>query len=200
MIGARFVLCALFLWGGAFPLKAGEVPVSPPPLDALRDGGMVIFFRHAATDHAQTDQDRLDLEDCETQRNLTAEGREQAKAIGRAFGAMGIPVGEVFTSPFCRCRETARLAFGRETVADFLHYAIGLNAEDRALVTKQLKKLLSSPVEQGANRIIVSHTGNLREAAGIWPKPEGVAWVFRPTEDGFAAVGRVLPTEWNRLQ
>jgi hypothetical protein len=48
--------------------------------------------------------------------------------------------------------------------------------------------------------VIISHTANLKEAAGIWPKPEGVAIVFRPRRDGsFEPIARVLPEDWPTL-
>jgi Histidine phosphatase superfamily (branch 1) len=80
--------------------------------DRLRRGGYVLAFRHAATDFSMTDSTR-DLRDCSGQRNLTAEGRRQARSIGREFRRLAIPVGRVLASPFCRTRETASLAFGR---------------------------------------------------------------------------------------
>ena len=77
----------------------------------LRGGGYVLAFRHAATDFSMTDKTR-DLRNCSRQRNLNADGRRQARRIGKAFRRLGIPVGQVLASPFCRTRETARLAFG----------------------------------------------------------------------------------------
>jgi hypothetical protein len=57
--------------------------------------------------------------------------------------------------------------------------------------------MLATAPAKGSNAVIVSHTANLREAAGIWPKPEGVAYVFRPLpRGGFEAVARILPDEW----
>ena len=53
------------------------------------------------------------LDDCSTQRNLDASGRAQAARVGEAFRQNGISVGEVRSSPRCRCLDTARLAFGR---------------------------------------------------------------------------------------
>ena len=53
------------------------------------------------------------LDDCATQRNLTDEGRRHAQAIGEAFRSRRIDVDRVLSSPWCRCLETARLAFGR---------------------------------------------------------------------------------------
>ena len=76
-------------------------------LEALREGGFVIYFRHAATDTA-IDQN-VDFEYCATQRNLSQRGRDQAAEIGAGFEALGIPVGEVRSSEFCRTQETAEL-------------------------------------------------------------------------------------------
>ena len=59
-----------------------------------------------------TDSTR-DLRDCSRQRNLTAKGRREARSIGSALRRLDIPVGEAPASPYCRTRQTARLAFGR---------------------------------------------------------------------------------------
>src|SRR5690606_25508400 len=75
---------------------------------ALQQGGYVLYLRHAITDRSRIDTDRINLPNCATQRNLSAEGREQARAIGRAVQALGIAVAEVLTSPYCRCIDTAQ--------------------------------------------------------------------------------------------
>lgn len=169
-------------------------------LDELRGGGFVIYFRHAETDHSGGSDEAAKLDDCSTQRNLSPEGREQAKRIGKAFRELDIPVGVVVSSPFCRCKDTAELAFGNYTVDDDLYFAIGISSDETARITESLRRMLSSPPANGTNTIIVSHTANLREAADIWPKPEGVAYVFRPLEgDEFEPVSRVEPEEWSKL-
>ena len=81
----------------------------------LRQGGHVIFVRHAATEATQDDP-RPDLADPSTQRNLSDEGRNQARQLGRAIRRLRIPVGMVMASPYARTRETAELAFGRDRV------------------------------------------------------------------------------------
>ncbi|MEJ3749096.1 histidine phosphatase family protein [Actinomycetes bacterium KLBMP 9797] len=75
--------------------------------------GLVIVFRHAATDQSRPDREPVDLADCATQRNLSDAGRADARAVGAAFRDLGIPVGTVWTSPYCRAKDTTRLAFGR---------------------------------------------------------------------------------------
>ncbi|RPJ37259.1 MAG: hypothetical protein EHM21_18245, partial [Chloroflexi bacterium] len=97
------------------------VAPTPPPgplcgtavIEALRSGCYVIYFRHAATDPIPDDANPVVLDDCSTQRNLSAAGQAQAGEIGLAFQRLGIPVGRVLASPFCRALDTARLAFGR---------------------------------------------------------------------------------------
>lgn len=167
-------------------------------LGELRKGGLVIYFRHGATDQTGSGDEDADLAMCETQRNLSAEGRAQAVRIGKAFKALRIPVGSVTTSPFCRAKDTARLAFGRFTVSNDLYFAIGTDALETKRFAESLRGMLSTAPSAATNAVIVSHTANLREATGIWPKPEGVAYVFRPSPGGrFEAIAMVLPEEWS---
>ncbi len=169
-------------------------------LGELRKGGLVVYFRHAATERSASSDEATDLAKCETQRNLSAKGREQATQIGKAFRALKIPVGTVTASPFCRARDTAKLAFDRFTVNDDLRSASGADAGETKRFTESLRRMLSTPPANATNAVIVSHNSNLREAAGIWPKPEGVAYVFRPLPEGkFEAIAMVLPGDWDKL-
>ncbi len=168
-------------------------------LGELRKGGYVIYIRHGATEQTGAGDEAADLTKCETQRNLSAEGREQAAQIGKAFRALGIPVGTVTSSPFCRTKDTARLAFGRFTVSNDLHFTIGADAGETKRFTESLRRMLSTPPAKATNAVIVAHSANLREAAGIWPKPEGVAYVFQPLPGGqFEAIAMVLPEDWGK--
>ncbi len=169
-------------------------------LGELRSGGFVIYFRHGPTDQTDSRDDEANLMKCETQRNLSVEGRNQAIQIGKAFQALRIPVGTVTTSPFCRCKETAKLAFGHFSVSQDLYFSIGTNASETKRYTESLRRMLSTPPVKATNAVIVSHSANLREAAGIWPKPEGVAYVFRPMPGGqFEPIAMVLPEDWSTL-
>ena len=189
--------------GSAAKPQSEAAAKEPPSADSkllreqLATGGYVIYFRHAATDTAGAKDEAADIAKCETQRNLSALGRDQAKQIGAAFRALRIKVGSVVTSPFCRCKDTAQLAFGKHTVNPDLYFAISMGAEERKRITDSLRKMLSTPPPAGTNTVLVSHTANLSEAAGIWPKPEGAAYIFRPLPGGrFEAVAKVLPEEW----
>jgi len=79
----------------------------------LRQGGYVLYFRHAATDFSQNDEKMKRYEDCADQRNLIDRGRADARESRAAIRQLGIPVERVLASPFCRTVETAQLLFGR---------------------------------------------------------------------------------------
>jgi phosphohistidine phosphatase SixA len=173
----------------------------PALIDELKKGGHVIYFRHGATSNfGEKDVEDKDIENCAIQRNLSAEGQEQTKAIGEVFKKLQIPVDEVYSSPYCRCLDTARNIFGKVKISKALHFAIHLQTTDRANVTMQLLDLLTTMPPQGTNTAVVSHTANLQEAVGIWPKPEGVAHIFKPIGEGqFSYVGMMLPEEWQQV-
>ncbi len=166
-------------------------------IDELRKGGYVIYFRHTKSDHSQTDLNRDDLSNCMTQRNLSDEGRQQAVAIGNALRSLAIKVGTVTTSPYCRARDTGMLAFGRSTISEDLRYSIDASAEETVQRAAVLKRMLSELPPPDSNTVIVAHTSNLKEAAGIWPAKEGAAVIFRPGgQGGFTPVAVVDVAEW----
>jgi phosphohistidine phosphatase SixA len=168
-------------------------------IDALRRGGYVIYFRHAATSPEQADTGDPKLARCEAQRNLSADGRRMAADIGSAFKALQIPVGKVVSSPFCRTVDTATLAFGRHEVSNALYFAFGVGKTEREDQGRALRQMLATPPARGSNTVLVSHHINLKEATGVWPKREGEAHVFRPLPDGsFEYVGEVSTEAWMR--
>ena len=78
----------------------------------LRAGGLVILIRHASTEPGLGDPPGFRLGDCATQRNLSPLGIEESRRLGARLAAERVPIGRVYTSPWCRCRDTAVLAFG----------------------------------------------------------------------------------------
>jgi phosphohistidine phosphatase SixA len=189
------VLLAAQLVGDTTPKLSGLALISE-----LKKGGYVIYFRHGLTsDIGEKDVEDKDLDNCAMQRNLSAEGQAQTKAIGAVFRKLQIPVGEVYSSPYCRCLDTSRNIFGQAKKSSALHFAIQLDSGERATATTQLLNLLGTVPLLGTNTALVSHTANLQEAVGIWPKPEGVAHIFKPEGGGqFSYVGMMLPEAWAR--
>jgi histidine phosphatase superfamily protein (branch 1) len=180
-------------------LPASKDALSGPALlNALRRGGYVIYVRHTSTDFGQNDEGMTSYEDCSKQRNLTEQGRTEARAIGAAIAKLQIPIGDVLASPFCRTRETARLIFGRETPSTAVRG--GSAATENADRYADLRKLLSSPVPRGVNLAIASHGNPFRAVAGTPYLAEGEAAVIEPRgSDGFRIVARITKDGWNAL-
>jgi phosphohistidine phosphatase SixA len=170
-------------------------------VSALRDGGHVIYFRHTATDWTEDDEHPVDLADCNTQRNLSADGRGDAVAIGEAIETLDIPIGRVLSSPFCRALDTAELAFGRvesESALENLE-----SAESEAVTesrTEGLRRLLSAPPAAGTNTVLSGHGYNIQAIAEETGTTEGDAEVFRPEPGaGFELVATLTPGDWEEL-
>ena len=89
-------------------------------LNQLEDGGKLIFIRHAYAPGGG-DPNNFALNDCSTQRNLNKEGREQAKYIGEFFKKNKIKIDKVLSSEWCRCKETAKIAFKNFSTNSFLN-------------------------------------------------------------------------------
>jgi phosphohistidine phosphatase SixA len=169
-------------------------------MSALRGGGYVIHFRHTATNWASDDEHPVVLSDCETQRNLSTEGRRQAHAIGEAIERLEIPIGRVLSSPFCRALDTARLAFGRAQIEATLENLETAETDaERELRTADLRRLLAAPPGGGTNTVLSGHGWNIEAVADVTTE-EGNAYIFRPApEDGFALVATVTPADWDEL-
>ncbi len=184
---------ALAQSGGPFASNVVP-PAKAQLLQLLRAGGNTIYFRHAETDNF-SDRANLKLGDCSTQRNLNEGGRQQSQAIGEAFRKLAIPVGEVLASPYCRCLDTARLAFGQVASAQFL-YSLGQPKHPEDLARAELlRQRMLMPVA-GTNTILVSHGSPLDSVAGEFLR-EGEAAVVRPAAEGkLVVVARIQAEEW----
>jgi broad specificity phosphatase PhoE len=180
-------------------LAAGVAAAAEPAADdtdtlwtLLRGGGQVLMLRHAATDGTFGDPPGFRLDACATQRNLTPEGRAQARQIGEAYRARGIPVGRVLSSLWCRCLDTAELAFGRVEPLSALN---GGPRRDAALVAARAREVraLLGTAPAGGNLVLVTHNINIRDATGESPE-EGQLVIFTPLGgDRFTTVGRLTP-------
>jgi len=182
------------------PMPAAKAPATSAPsvLGALRGGGYIIYFRHMATDFGQNDDKMTGFEDCSTQRNLTDAGRAEARAIGAAIRSLGIPIGEVLASPFCRTRETAELMFGRATVSTAVR---GGPASAEGGRYDDLRTLLTRPVPGNVNLAIASHGNPFVAITGPPYLAEGEAAVIQPLDDTrFRIVARIKKDEWTTLQ
>jgi phosphohistidine phosphatase SixA len=162
-------------------------------------------MRHGTTDNSRADRaPSVDLNDCSTQRVLNDEGRKLSAAIGRDLVKARIPVGEVLFSPLCRARESAELAFpamkGKMHAELNLAYTANLTAEEKKPVLAATRKLVSTPVASGTNRVLVAHAPNMADLMGYFVKPEGTVVVLRPLgQDQFEYLGSIPPNLWATL-
>ena len=94
------------------PVWAAPGQATATLAEAARRGG-VLLIRHASTEAGIGDPAGFVLGQCSSQRNLSAAGRAEARAIGAWFSRHGLQVQAVRSSQWCRCQDTARIAFGR---------------------------------------------------------------------------------------
>ncbi|HEY6897591.1 MAG TPA: histidine phosphatase family protein [Rhodocyclaceae bacterium] len=196
--------CAVFalLTLGLLPAEAAEPPLVPlnQVLEELRQGGLVIYLRHTATDTSPASSNPEDSANCETQRKLSPQGHNDAVLIGKAIKALRIPIDKVIAGPYCRTRDTAQLAFGSYVTNPDLAFVLGTDIKETQRRAEALRRLLATPPAPGSNTVLISHSANLFEAAGIFAKPEGAAYVFRPQAEGrFVPLARVLPEDWGEV-
>lgn len=184
------------------PAPARTYPVRELPpaqlLAELRRGGYVLYFRHTSTDFAQNDSKSRAFDDCTNQRNLTDQGRNEARAIGAAVRALKIPIGKAIASPLCRTMETARLAFNQaEASLDVRGGPLPAADPNRYAA---LKKLFATPQPRGANLVIASHGNPFYGVAGPPYLAEGEAAVVRGLgKEQFEIVARIRHDGWSAL-
>jgi len=164
MRGARRAFLAAALALAAVPAAADEAAAWA----ALRSGGHVALIRHASTESGLGDPPGYRLDDCATQRNLSARGREESRRLGERFRKEGVAVERVFTSPWCRCRDTAMEAFGKaeewEALSSFF--------DDRSRA-EGLTERVKNRIGQYSTRrprgtvVMVTHNVNIAALTGI---------------------------------
>jgi phosphohistidine phosphatase SixA len=158
----RFFLCCLLLLctRPAWSATADEL------WRRLQAGGHVLVVRHAATEPGVGDPPGFTLADCSTQRNLSLPGREDARALGAAVRQHGVPVARVLSSRWCRCQDTARLAFGRAEPVAMLDSMMGDDGEGRARKLAELRQALAAQGGTAANLVLVTHDVNIQALTG----------------------------------
>ena len=160
-------------------------PAGARLVERLREGGLVLFFRHADTRGMPCDRS-FRVGDRDGQRNLSPEGRVQSKAIGAALRELRIPFAlPVLAGPVYRARDTAEIAFDARNV----QVTDSLLADDYAggklgWVVAEHRRLFSEAVPPGTNRVLVGHRTPailvLGASVGGKAFPEGSALVIEP--------------------
>jgi hypothetical protein len=150
----------------------------------LQKGGYVVYLRHAA--RFSGPRDNLDrwstaaqFADCQSQRNLTPVGREQARELGAYWRELRIPVERVVASAQCRTRDTAILAFGTTQI------------DPRLFDVDFVQSLAQEPVAAGTNTVIVGSDAQLRELTGVDLSYAEVALLKPDGKGGITVVARL---------
>ena len=137
-------------------------------ISELKEGGKVIFIRHAYAPGGG-DPYNFDISDCDTQRNLSYNGKLQATKIGNLFKKNKIPIHRVISSEWCRCKETAFLSFKNFETKNFLNSFFSLKfSKNRNKQMKELKKYIEEWQSEG-NLVLVTHYVVILEALGYAP-------------------------------
>ena len=137
-------------------------------MNQLKDGGNLIFIRHAYAP-GSGDPANFNLNDCSTQRNLSDEGRNQAKLIGEFFIKNKIEIDKVLSSEWCRCKETAKIAFRNFSTNSFLNSFYSLKyAKNKDKQVIALNDYIKN-FESKKNLILVTHYVLISEVLNYGP-------------------------------
>src|SRR6478752_262434 len=136
---------------------------------ALKQGHLVIVFRHMATDDSQADIYPFRFDDMKAQRQLSDAGREAARRLGATLKALGIPLGEIYTSKLNRAVETGKLLSGkdvqtREELTDSGAGSTSAMANPAAKdgkIRSAIHILVNTPIPDSTNNILVTHKTNI---------------------------------------
>jgi phosphohistidine phosphatase SixA len=160
----RTLLVGSGLWALSFATFSR--PSAPALSDLLRQGG-VLLIRHASTEAGLGDPPGFTLGQCSTQRNLSEAGRAEARAIGAWVQQHQLPVQTVLSSQWCRCQDTARLAFGRYQDWPALNSTFrgqGQHEQQLQMLRERLRQLPTGQLE-----VWVTHQVIMTGLTGAYP-------------------------------
>ena len=134
-----------------------QINASEQTWDFTRDGNKIILIRHSLAPGGG-DPAGFKINDCKTQRNLNQTGINQSKKIGKLFKKNKVPIDQVLSSQWCRCKDTAKYAFGnyKEFTALNSTFQFPYNKNEE----KQLKELYNFVKKwngKGKNLVLITH-------------------------------------------
>ena len=137
-------------------------------INQLEEGGKLIFIRHAYAP-GSGDPDNFNLNDCSTQRNLSKEGQRQAEFIGKFFRNNKVKIDKVLSSEWCRCKETAKIAFKNFSTNSFLNsFYSSKFAKNKDKQVKALKEYIKK-FKSDKNLVLVTHYVLISEILNYGP-------------------------------
>ena len=197
----RFGLGALFFLIGVTSIAAQ--PLSSDAVAALRSGGYVLVMRHAHSPRELPDAAAANRDNVKLERQLDAEGRDAAVAMGTAVRNLKIPIGEIVTSPTLRAIETVRaLGLGEaRTVEELGDGGTNMLPDAEGRRSAWLRAKVREPVPRSVNILIVTHFPNLRGAFGdaAADMADGETLIVHSHDGRLDIVGRLRIDEWSLL-
>jgi broad specificity phosphatase PhoE len=156
---------------------------------ALKSGQHVVLIRHAITEPGIGDPPGFVHGKCSTQRNLSAQGRLDAKRIGEAFRSRNIPISDVLSSRWCRCLDTANLAFGKATPSPMLDSMFNDREKPADEKVREVFAAVNRRPSSG-NLVLITHNQNIQALTGVSPA-SGEMVVVTPENGKFRVIGRL---------
>jgi phosphohistidine phosphatase SixA len=156
----------------------------------LRKGGYVLLIRHADAP-GTFDPPGFQLGVCSTQRNLSEEGRTQSKRLGELFRDKKVPIAQVFSSEWCRCIDTATLAFGAANVKTWSAISSPRGGDDKQRQTNlEAVRQRIAQASLKTNMALVTHMFNIQDITGEGAT-QGEIVVLRAQDKQLRVVGRI---------
>ena len=185
----RFALFAILLGfcTAADTAGAGEAEA----WTALRAGRHVALMRHADAPGGFGDPPGFRIDDCATQRNLSAKGRADASRIGARLRSEGIAVERLLSSPWCRCMDTATLLELGPVEAHSTFGNVVVLSDQRESLTAGARAVIDSWTGSGI-LLVVTHGANIWALTGISPASGEIVVVQSGSGGGSKPVGRLI--------
>ena len=181
----RFMVALVLAWLTIGPVRADDAAW------ASLAKGAIGLIRHGATDGSQGDPSGFKLEDCATQRNLSAKGRADAERIGARLKAEGIAFEKIISSPWCRCVDTATLLQLGPVSSEPTFSNVVVLTDQRQSLTSGARTVIEQWSGSG-NLLAVTHGANIAALTGIQPASGEIVVVKKGSGGNIESVGRLL--------
>ena len=160
-----FLSILIFIFSLLLPLSYA----SGSAWSLLEEGSKIVFIRHAYAPGGG-DPDNFAIEDCSTQRNLNQQGIDQSISMGQEFSKRNIPIQQVYSSQWCRCKDTASFAFGDYQELNSLNSTFeGKYRQNHQRQMNELKAMIASWDDTEGNLILVTHYVIIEGVLGYYP-------------------------------
>ena len=140
-----------------FSLFSFQINASEQAWNLAEEGDKIILIRHSLAPGGG-DPQGFKIDDCDTQRNLNRKGINQSKKIGKLFKKNKVPVDQVLSSQWCRCKDTAKYAFNN--YKEFTALNSTFQSPHNKNEGKQLKELYNYVKKwngNGKNLVLITH-------------------------------------------